>query len=225
MLWKEKLMRKFLLALVIMGFAAATLSAQADYSARMRQQSLTVGASASAFRPGNMPLVDRSGNLIEGGWPLVFGYGGFVDMRFSHWVQLEAEGRWMPFSTTEDIDGMTKLREINALIGPRVPIRKFGQYQLFGKGLYEWSKARSPSGVGHSCWASDDTAPDATAICKAGLALGATVEHPLNKLSRRLSWRGDFEYQLWLDNYGVSKTQSPIFRPYGLSLGLGYKIF
>jgi len=81
--------------------------AQAVESADARGFHIDAGAMASGFQP------DDGNNYL-------LGPGAYVDFHFSHWVQLEAEGRWLRFNQyfgeTQD----------NYLIGPRVPVWRGG---------------------------------------------------------------------------------------------------
>jgi hypothetical protein len=165
--------------------AGAIGHAQAVESAYSRQFTVTAGGMASVFRTG------------EGGHYLV-GAGTFVDMHFSHWVQIEGEGRWLRWNQYHGE------HQDNYLIGPRVPIASFGQgTQLFGKAMIGYAKMTFPGGYGYGSFTQ--------------LAFGASVDHHLN---RKLSVKADFEYQYWpkyLNNTSLS--------PYGASVGVGYRVF
>jgi opacity protein-like surface antigen len=193
-------MRKiFALFLVCMAIALAAIpaGAQAVEAGRGRQLSLTAGALASGFNPGyatNYPL---------------FGPGAYVDVHFTHWVQLEAEGRWMRLNSYYGEN------QSNYLIGPRVPIKDFGKFQTYGKALIGLAQMTFPAGDYFS--SGRFTA----------LAFGGTVDYRLN---RRWSIRAvDFEYQYWPkfipQNPSVANSPSTSLEPYGISVGVGYKIF
>jgi hypothetical protein len=165
--------------------AAAVGHAQVVESADVRQFTITAGGMASVFQPG------------EGGNSLV-GAGTYADIHFTHWFQLEAEGRWLRwnqyFGEHED----------NYLIGPRVPVHQFGRgTQLYGKALIGYAKMTFPFSYGYGSFTD--------------LAFGAAVDH---RMGRKLSVKADFEYQYWpkwLNNTSLS--------PYGVSLGVGYRVF
>ena len=74
---------------------------------------------------------------------LLFGPGAYVDVRFSRWVQIEVEGRWLRFNEYFGIG------EDSYLIGPRVPIHTFHCFTPYGKFLVgfstgdQWLKGRA----------------------------------------------------------------------------------
>jgi hypothetical protein len=183
--------------LCVLACAAIPAGAQAVEAARGRQLTLTAGAMASGFNPAyatNYPLI---------------GPGVFVDVHFTHWFQLEAEGRWMRFN---DFYGEN---QSNYLIGPRVPIKRFGRFQSYGKVLIGEAKMTFPEGDYYTTGHFTD------------LAFGATIDY---KLSRRWSLRAvDFEYQYWPKFIPKDPANpngpSTSLQPYGLSAGVGYRIF
>lgn len=202
--------KKILLALLVMGVAAAAAGAQADYAARQRVFSISAGAFASGFRTD-----------YATGYPL-FGPGAFVDVRLTHWIQAEAEGRWLRFN---EFAGES---QDNYLIGPRVPIKKLWKFDTFGKALIGVTRMRypqdDPSGLARGQYTD--------------IALGGTAEY---KLNRRFTLRAlDLEYQFMPDwpafpckpnTAGCAiPYPSPInwgraLQPYGVSIGLSYRIF
>jgi hypothetical protein len=177
--------RSPLVLLLFLGAAAVLGHAQSVESADVRQLTITAGSMASVFQPG------------EGGNQLV-GVGTYADFHFTHWIQIEAEGRWLRWNQYYGE------HQDNYLIGPRVPIIHFGQgTELFGKALIGYGKMTFPFGYGYGTFTD--------------LAFGASVDH---HLGRKLSVKADFEYQYWpnwLNNTSLS--------PYGASLGVGYRVF
>ncbi len=165
--------------------AAAIGHAQAVESATERQFTINTGGMGSYFQPD------------EGGSNLV-GIGTYADFHFSHWVQLEAEARWLRWNQYYGE------HQDNYLLGPRVPIRQFGQgTQLYGKALIGYGKMTFPFKYGYGTFTD--------------LAFGAAVDH---QLSRKMSVKADFEYQywpVWLNNNSLA--------PYGFSLGVGYRVY
>lgn len=174
----------FVLICTLLG-ATAFSSAQAAPSASARQFSLTAGGFASGFQP------DEGSNYLLGG-------GTYVDMRFTHWFQIEAEGRWLYFNQ------YAGEHQSNYLIGPRVPIKRFGRAQTYGKVLFGYGRMTFPFDYGYGTFTD--------------IAFGGGLDY---KLSRKISIRAvDFEYQdwpKWLNNSALY--------PYGVSVGVGYKIF
>ena len=163
----------------------ALARAQAVESATSRPLTVTAGAMASGFNPD------------EGGTNLI-GIGIFVDVHFTHWFQIEAEGRWLRWNEYQGEN------QDNYLIGPRVPIMHFGrETQLYGKVLVGYARMTFPYQYGYGTFTD--------------LAFGGAVDH---HLGRKLIVKADFEYQHWpkfLSNTSLS--------PYGASVGVGYRVF
>jgi len=160
--------------------------AQAVSDASGPRMSITAGGFASGFESD-----DNNDKLV--------GAGAFVDVRFRHWIQLEAEGRWLNWNQT---DGE---KESNYLIGPRVPVVQIGRKtEVFGKVLIGEGKMTFPYGYGYGSFTA--------------LAFGGTVDY---RATRRLTIRAiDFEYQDW-----PQWLNSTALLPYGISAGIGYRIF
>lgn len=194
----------FILSCVLLVATAAAATAQVIPSANASRLSITVGGTASVFQP------DFKGGI--GGWALgsdglyypvaqassypLVGPGAFVDLRFTRWVQLEAEGRWLRFNRYQDI------HEDNYLIGPRVPVCHFWKATVYGKALGGFS--RMDLGYGYHGNFTD-------------LAFGGGMDV---KLTKKISIRAlDAEYQYW-PSWGNSTIS-----PYGASMGVSYKIF
>jgi hypothetical protein len=161
-------------------------TAQAEPSAKGRSLTITAGGIASGFQSD-----DANDYLV--------GAGTFVDFHFSHWVQIEGEGRWLRwnqyFGEHED----------NYLIGPRVPVWQVGKHgELYGKALIGYGKMTFPYGYGYGTFTA--------------LAFGGSLDF---QASEKLTIRAvDFEYQdwpVWLNNSSL--------QPYGVSVGIGYRVF
>jgi len=170
----------------ILLFAAAASNAQVVPSASGRGLSLTAGALGSAFQP------DYAGAGVEQTSPnRLYGVGAYVDLRLTRWVQFEGEGRWLRYN---QYLGIT---EDNYLIGPRLPIHRFGRATPYAKVLVGLASGSFLAGHATS------------------LAFGGGVDY---RLTKRISVRAiDFEYQRW--------NVTPTLYPYGISAGVGYKIF
>ena len=180
--------------------AAVAADAQVAPSATARQFSITAGGMASAFQPDfadtwsskppHYPLAGSSSSWI-------FGAGAYVDVKFSRWVQLEAEARWMRFNQFQGI------HQDNYLIGPRVPLHRVWKGTVYAKAL-----------VGFSNMSFD---PEGDSGRFTDFAFGGGMDM---KLSNHISFRPvDFEYQYY-PNWGNTSLS-----PYGVSMGIGYKIF
>lgn len=129
----------------------------------------------------------------------LYGAGAYVDARFSRWLQVEAEGRWLRFNQYYLPGSLTGNGENTYLIGPRVPICTFHRVTPYGKFLF---------GLGNG--------PFLTGGNTLVLAYGGGVDY---RLTRRLTLRAiDFEYQEW-------RINPPTLWPYGGSVGISYKIF
>jgi Outer membrane protein beta-barrel domain len=158
------------LAFLVVFFLVSALSihAQVEPAATKSGLSLSAGAEGSVFRP------DYSGNPDDLTSPQrLYGVGGYVDVRFTRWVQIEAEGRWLHWNEYSGIG------ENTYMIGPRVPIFTFHRWSPYGKFLFGW-------GSGTGDWLNG----------RAGaIAYGGGVEY---RLAHRLTIRPfDFEYQEW----------------------------
>ena len=185
----------FALLLLLVALGTASARAQVVPSAEGSRLSVTAGGLASAFQP------DYAGGGVPATAPnRLYGIGAYVDVKVSQWVQFEAEGRWMRFNP------YVQITEDNYLIGPRLPIHR----------LHFWRAtpyAKALIGFGDMSFEYNEAHGRFTDIAFGG---GLDV-----KVTRRISVRAaDFEFQdwpSWVNNHGLS--------PYGLSVGVGYKIF
>lgn len=155
-----------------------------------------------------VPSATRSGlSLTAGGMVSIFkpdyvpnklgGIGGYIDLNVFRGFGVEAEGRWQRFNEFEGIS------QDNYLIGPRYQFRHFWKVRPYAKGLVGFTNMNFGSNVGTGRFTT--------------LAVGGGVD--LN-VSRRISVRAfDAEYQYWPDFLGGA------LRPYGASVGIGYRIF
>jgi hypothetical protein len=174
----------FLLFIFLTG-ALAHCAAQAAPSATQHHLNITAGGMVSTFQP------DEGANELVG-------LGTFVDVHFSHWAQIEAEGRWLRWNQYYGE------HQDNYLIGPRVPIKQFGKFNLYGKALIGYGKMTFPFDYGYGTFTD--------------LAFGGTLDY---HLTRKITIRaGDFEYQywpVWINNTSLA--------PYGFSAGIGYRVY
>jgi opacity protein-like surface antigen len=208
---KKQLARALIVAFSSMLFAARDLSvcAQTVPSASSGQFSLTVGALGSVFQPdyAGTEALDSAENYY---YPIaqtspnrLYGIGFYVDAKFTRWIQIEGEGRWLNFNEYE------KISENNYLIGPRIPIHSFRLLRAtpYGKVLF---------GVGTLNFQNKDAWGR-----YADIAYGGGVDF---KLTKRISARGDFEYQQWPNWPDFPYGENTSFRPYGASVGVSYRI-
>ncbi|MGB6975541.1 MAG: outer membrane beta-barrel protein [Terracidiphilus sp.] len=174
----------------------ATARAQVQSAATRGTFSVNVGAMGSMYQP------DYAGGGIAQASPYrLFGVGTYVDLRFRRWVQLEAEARWQRFHQYINI------HQDNYLIGPRVPIHTFfGRVTPYGKVLFGFTNLN---------FEFNETSCRCQTFAYGG---GADV-----KLDNRWTLRAiDFEYQQLPSWYQLQNSQ---LHPYGVSVGLSYRIF
>jgi hypothetical protein len=200
--WKSLLpMRRSAVVFFSILLATGCLAGRAQVvpSATAGQFSVTAGALGSIFQP------DYAGERVAETSPnRLWGVGAYVDVKFTRWVQAEAEGRWLHFNPYFDIT------EDNYLIGPRVPIHQFHLLRAtpYAKVLFGYGKMNVDGG-----W---DRTTD--------IAYGGGVDL---RVSRSISIRAfDFEYQQWPSwrDPTLTSTNSTL-KPYGASVGIGYRIF
>jgi len=189
-----KLMNRSILAFFCFaGFlAAVSAHAQVVPSATSRTFSVSAGAFGSMAQPDydGLGVAYTSPNRL-------YGPGAYIDVHFSRWVQVEAEGRWLRFNQFY-LRGLPPGNgESTYLIGPRIPIVTFHRISPYGKFLV---------GLGNGPFLNGNTFV---------LAYGGGVDY---RLTRRFTLRAiDFEYQRW--------SVTPTLYPYGGSVGISYKIF
>jgi hypothetical protein len=164
--------------------------------------SIAAGGEVSGFQP------DYAGNGFPQAAPLsgyLAGIGTYVDVKFTPWIQIEGEARWMRLN--KPVGG---IYEDNYLIGPRLPIYKlhFWHATPYAQVLVGYGKLNFEDGNGWGRYTD--------------IAYGGGLDV---KLNRRVNLRlPDFEFQQWPQfSEGTPKT-STLF-PYGLSIGASYRFF
>jgi opacity protein-like surface antigen len=199
----------FALFCFLLAMGAVSAHGQAAPSATGRGLSVTAGVMGSVFQPDFKGYPDWT---VKGDqwvptaeasdWPL-FGIGAYVDVKFTRWIQIEGEARFSRFNQYQNI------HQDNYLIGPRIPIHRYGRFTPYAKalvGITSMDMGPNPNGTG-----SDPTGRFLTAAYGGGVDV---------KLTRRFSLRAvDVEYQQMPEWFGSSAS------PYGASVGLSYKIF
>jgi Outer membrane protein beta-barrel domain len=174
-------------------FLAATFAAhcpaQVEHSAISGGPTVRAGGEFSIFQP------DYAGQGIAQTSPnRLYGIGAFVDADFTRWIQVEAQGRWLHWNKYAGIYQNTYG------IGPRVPIWEFQHFTPYGKFLIGWGSMSDLNGKATT------------------FTYGGGVDYHPNRLSPRLTVRGDFEYQDW-------RVADPNLHPYGGSIGVSYRVF
>jgi hypothetical protein len=161
---------------------AFSASAQVAPAAKSSTFALDAGGLGSVFQPdyAGLGVAQTSPNRL-------YGFGAYVDAKFSRWVQIEAEGRWLHFNQYLGIN------ENSYAIGPRVPIHTFHGWTPYGKVLYGWGSGSFLSGRASE------------------ITFGGGVDY---RLTRKLTLRAfDFEYQRW----SVTPTLWPYGGSVGIS--------
>ena len=183
-------------------FAAGAVAARAQVAAAAtaRQFSITAGGMVSIFQPdfeGDWQSPSYQYPVAHTSPDPLFGAGAYVDVKFTRWVQLEAEGRWLRFN---QYGGSS---QDNYLIGPRIPVFHFWRSSVYAKALGGYAKMNFDSLSDNGSFTD--------------LAFGGGMDV---KLTKRLSLRAvDFEYQYY------PRWSNSSLSPYGASVGIGYKIF
>jgi Outer membrane protein beta-barrel domain len=165
---------------VLLFLSALSLRAQVAPAAYKSPFSLSAGGEGSMFQP------DYAGaGVAEDSPDRLYGVGAYVDARFTRWVQIEAEARWLRFNEYAGIG------ENTYMIGPKVPVVEYRGLEPYGKFLFGW-------GSGSGSWLTG----------RAGtFAYGGGLDY---HWTRKITIRAiDFEYQDWrvdptLNPYGGS---------------------
>lgn len=183
----------FALFLLLAASWAPLTHAQALPTASGRQLSLTAGGLGSVFQP------DYQGGGSPSKSPdLLFGPGAYMDVQFSRWFGIEAEGRWLRYNQHFDI------HEDNYLLGYRLPIR---QLEFWGFTPY----AKVLAGYGRMTFEFNDAHGRFT-----DLAYGGGLDRQTG--GRLIIRPVDFEYQQWPNWLGTT------LHPWGVSAGIGWRI-
>lgn len=183
---------------ILLAAFALSGSAQVVPSAFDRGLSINAGGVGSIFQPDYTGYGTRATSPTP-----LYGLGAFVDVRFSRWVQLEAEGRWLRFNQVQDI------YEDNYLIGPRVPITElhFWRATPYAKALIGFGSMNFENNAGHGRYTD--------------FAYGGGLDV---KLTNRISIRAvDFENQVWPKWVEPPYTSISLW-PYGFSAGVSYRV-
>jgi hypothetical protein len=210
--------RSVVLFCILLAAGTASAYAQAVPAATARHVSITAGGMASLFQPSFQgdwqaetvpPTYCYPTSVcapVSAASPFgLFGVGAYVDVKFTRWIQIEAEGRWLRFNQYQNI------HQDNYLIGPRVPIHRFWKAEVYGKALIGYGSMDLGVYPG-LCTGQCEATGRFTAVAFGG---GADI-----RLNRRFSLRAfDAEYQYW-PTWGNSSLS-----PYGVSMGIGYKVF
>jgi opacity protein-like surface antigen len=224
-------MKRLAAILLCWMLAGAALRAQAVPSATTGQFSITAGAIGSIFQPDYLGsnMAQTNGQSIRFG---LVGVGTFVDLRFRRWIQVEAEGRWLQFNinpvnanvqvsgTPPTVNDPThEVTERTYLIGPRIPLHRFGRVTPYVKALVGFGR----TSLNPDLFPTIAGSPDFGGFAQ---AYGGGVDY---RLSKHINIRVfDAEYQSWtlsILNTATSQTWNFPIHPYGASAGISYRIF
>lgn len=166
--------------------AVTASHAQVVASATSQRYSVTVGGLGSFYQPNY-----AGAGIAQDSPTHLYGIGAFVDLRVNRWVQIEARGNWLRFNQ------YLAISEDSYLIGPRLPLHRFGRATPYAKALVGLGSGSYLDGIAFA------------------YAYGGGVDY---RLTKKISVRAiDFEYQQW--------RTTPALSPYGFSAGISYKVF
>ena len=100
----------------------------------------------------------------------LYGIGAFVDVDFTRWIQIEAEGRWLHWNEYAAVS------ENTYMIGPRVPIIEYKLSHALRQVPHRHRQRQFLNGS------------------TTAMAFGGGLDY---RLSKKLTVRGDYEYQDW----------------------------
>jgi hypothetical protein len=125
------------------------------------------------------------------------GFGAYADLNIFHGLGVEGEARWLRINEFEGIS------QDNYLIGPRVRLHRIWRAQPYVKVLAGYSHMNFEENIATGRFTT--------------IAFGGGVDF---RVSRKLTFRPiDLEYQEWPQFVGNSLS------PYGISVGMSYRIF
>jgi opacity protein-like surface antigen len=162
---------------------------------------------ASAIGPSHALWVGGEYSNIDASFPYgsnqrLWGIGGFADYHVTAHIGAEAEARFLRFNSfygeTED----------NYLAGPRYLIGKFDKFQPYAQCLVGIGKIQYPFQIGTKSYFA--------------LAPGVGANY---RISRRLSVRGEYEYQLWPGSPNFANEPAHEIKPNGFHVGVAFRLF
>lgn len=129
------------------------------------------------------------------------GIGVYGDWDLFTHFGAEGEMRWLRFNQEQGS------HEDNYLIGPRY-YRRYGRFQPYAKFLLGLGRFTFPSNIGYGGYFV--------------YTPGGGLDY---KLTRKITLRGDYEYQFWPAAPGGGLFPSHGLTPSGFSVGASYRIF
>ena len=186
-----------------LGLRAALLSAAACLATSL------AGAQAvyAGFQPTHSIWVGAECSWFSASFPYqsgqrVEGCGGFANLRWTSHIDIEGNVRWLPWND------YPQTSERTLLAGPRYIFRRFGKFEPYGKFLVGDGTIHYPYKIGTDSYFA--------------LAPGGGVNY---RLSRRLTVRAEYEYQIWLNSPGFTNEPKHALHPNGLNVGFAYKVW
>jgi opacity protein-like surface antigen len=131
----------------------------------------------------------------------IYGCGVFTNMRWTPHFDLEGNARWLPYG------GFAGTTESSYVAGPRYIFRRFGKIQPYGKFLVGAGVIHYPYNIGDNTYFA--------------LAPGGGVNY---RASRRLTFRAEYEYQVWINSPGFANEPGHTLKPNGFHVGLAYRL-
>lgn len=181
----------FLFPLIPTAYSACAQTVPSGYA---RTFSITAGGMGSAFNP------DYAGGGVAGSAPnFLFGFGGYVDVHFTRWLEAETEGRWLRFNQYNDI------HQGDYLLGYEHHFDRQTFFHLtpYAKMMVGFAKMNFEYNDAHGRFTD--------------LAYGGGLDV---RTRGRFTIRPiDFEYQQW------PEWLNSTLHPYGFSVGVGYRIW
>jgi opacity protein-like surface antigen len=132
----------------------------------------------------------------------LWGIGAFADYHLNRRIDLEALARFLRFNSFYGES------ENNYLIGPRYLVGTYGRFQPYGQFLVGIGGIQYPFKIGSGQYLA--------------LAPGGGVNY---RISRKLTMRGEYEYQLWPGSPNFVNEPAHEIKPNGFHIGIAYKVF
>jgi len=128
------------------------------------------------------------------------GPGVYVDLNWNGRYAFEGEARFLRFN------GLNGQYEDNYLFGPKISFFRRGKFRPYGKFLIGVGKLNFPYQIGYGTYFA--------------MAPGGGLDY---RLSRRITLRAEYEYQIWPNAPGIAGIPNDL-KPNGFSAGVAYRI-
>src|SRR5450631_1733593 len=127
------------------------------------------------------------------------GTGAYVDLNLHRGLGVEAEARWQRFYRFREI------KRDNYLVGPRVQLRTYGRIRPYLKVLGGFPNMSFGTYGGNGSFGA--------------VAIGGGLDFQLARRIRIRIFDAEYQYEKWPASLG------PHAMPYGVSMGIGYRVF